>query len=177
MTLAAVLLALSSSAAGEETTHEPYRVLRTRNAETLQRDLRRVAAEGYRVLGASMGSTVVGQPRIVVLLRHDPEQLYEYAVFAPSGNLEESASTEAMNALGASGYRLSSGNLLAQRVEDFWLPETAYEAQLTLILERSASPRRFTYETVRFSDFEADDGDGAHARSRPPCAAVGDAWI
>ena len=52
MTLAAVLLALSSSAAGEETTHEPYRVLRTRNAETLQRDLRRVAAEGYRACAA-----------------------------------------------------------------------------------------------------------------------------
>jgi len=138
-------------------TAAPFRLIHTRNAETLGRDLQSAAGAGYRVLAASQGSTLDGKPLIVVLLQlASPTQgRYEYAVLASAGDLEDETTRREMNALGAQGYSLATGNLVARRIEDFWLPPAAYDAQLTLILERSTYSRRFTYDSIRFNEFEA----------------------
>ena len=153
------LTALTSVTAADlpERTAAPFRLIQTRNAETLERDLRSAAGAGYRVLGASQGSTLDGKPLILVLMQHGSpaQEPCEYAVLASAGDLEDETTRREMNTLGAAGYRLATGNLVARRIEDFWLPPTAYDAQLTLILERSASSRRFTYDSIRFNDFEA----------------------
>lgn len=146
--------ALTSATA--EPVNPPFRLIQTRNSRTLQRDLRSAAQAGYRVLGATPGSTLDGKPLILVLMQRDPPAggPVEYAVFAPSGDLDDETARSRMNALGNEGYRLAPGRLVTRRVEDFWLPQAAYEAQLTLILERCVSPRRFAYDVIRFDDFE-----------------------
>ena len=43
---------------------------------------------------------------------------------------------ETLAALGADGYRLAPFGITAKKLEDVWLPESAYEAQMLLIVEK-----------------------------------------
>jgi hypothetical protein len=150
---------LFSAAAADAPGDSPagFRLVESRNAETLERDLAAAAAEGYRVLGAAQARTVDGKPRLVAVLERIPgaDEPYEYAVLAPQGHLEDPVARRALSALGAGGYRIAAGNILARKIDDWWLPQTTYAAQLTLILERPAAPERYAYDSVRLNDVDA----------------------
>jgi len=46
-----------------------FRLVESRNAETLERDLRHAAEQRFRLLAASQAGTIDGKPRLVALRR------------------------------------------------------------------------------------------------------------
>jgi hypothetical protein len=133
---------------------EAFRLLEARNAETLERDLRRAASDRFRLLATTQGTTLDGRPRLVALMEKiaPNEEAYDYAVLAPDGNLEEDLTLEALNTLGAAGYRTGSRSILTRRLDDWWLPEESYDAQLTIVLERDPAGGRYGYDSLRLAD-------------------------
>jgi len=131
-----------------------FRLVESRNAETLERDLRRAAERRFRLLATAPAGTLDGKPRLVALMERIPPEtdVYEYAVLAPAGKLEDEQTLEALNALGAAGYRLGPRTIITRTIDDWWLPQRSYDAQLTLVLERSADPERYAYQSVRFDN-------------------------
>jgi hypothetical protein len=131
-----------------------FLLLESRDAETLERDLGRAAREGFRMLATAPAGTIDGKPRLVTLMERlrPGADAHEYAVLAPAGTLENTRALEALNALGAAGYRLGPRTIITRTIDDWWLPEESYDAQLTLVLERSAAPERYAYRSIRFHD-------------------------
>jgi hypothetical protein len=155
-----LVLGLAATLASPGHTEEAtlrFRLVESRNAETLERDLRHTAEQRFRLLATSQAGTIDGKPRLVALMERSPPgtDLYEYAVLAPAGNLEDQETLEALNALGAAGYCLGPETIITRTIDDWWLPERSYDAQLTLVLERSAAAVRYAYDSIRFNNSNA----------------------
>ncbi len=135
---------------------DDYRFLTLDSPARLERELRDSAAEGYRVVAAAQGVSLDGGSQVSVLLQSSTGG-YEYAVLTTTGKLDDSSQRARWDELAERGFRLGPGNLMAKQVEEFWLPESAYEDQILMILERPptdpGNPRAFTYETVSFTGF------------------------
>ena len=69
------------------------------------------------------------------------------------------------DALGAQGYRIPAGGILTRRTDDWWLPDRAYAAEMTVILERPATPVRYRYDSLRLADFVSDLEKAFHIRA------------
>lgn len=150
--LCALSIALSPPASGAS---EParFKLISANGAAPLERELRAAGAAGYRVLDAAYGPGLDGRRRIVALMERGPRSgSYDYVVLAAAGDLDDEA-TRKVNALAAEGYRLARPGFLARRIEDWWLPPSAYDEQILLILTRASSARAYQYASISFQGF------------------------
>ncbi len=151
MAIGLALIVSTSAAVADE-----FRFLTTDSPARLERALRDSAAEGYRIIAAAQGLALDGGSQVSVLLQASPGG-YEYAVLTITGKLDDESQRTQLDELAGRGFRLSPGYLMATPVEEIWLPESAYEEQILMILERSpaaaGNPRAFAYETVSFTGF------------------------
>ncbi len=151
MAIGLALIPSTSSAIADE-----FRFLTTDSPARLERELRAGATEGYRIIAAAQGLALDGGSQVSAVLQASPGG-YEYAVLTITGKLDDDSQRAKLDELAGRGFRLSPGYLMAAPVEEFWLPESAYEEQILMILERSpaasGNPRAFTYETVSFTGF------------------------
>jgi hypothetical protein len=97
---------------------------------------------------------VTGRPKISALLERVADGPVAYRVLTCSGSLEEPAIGGALATLGADGYRLMPGGITARKVEDFWLPESVYEDQMMLILEKYTDDETYAFRSLAFGDFD-----------------------
>ncbi len=153
---AALAIALALAVSTSATVAGEYRFLTSDSPTRLERELRDHASEGYRVIATAQGLALDGGSRVSVLLQSSPGE-YEYAVLTTTGNLDDASHRARLDQLAGRGFRLGQGNLMAKQIEEFWLPETAYEDQILMILERPAAglgvAPTFIYETVSFTGF------------------------
>lgn len=156
-TLFAVLSLLLVVGPGFEAADGPparYRLVAAKDAEGLERRLQLAAGDGYTMLAAAQGVDVTGRPKISALLERVDEGPVAFRVLACSGSLQEPAIRDALAALGAEGYRLAPGGITARKIEDFWLPESAYEDQMLLILEKFEDGATHGFESLAFGDYD-----------------------
>lgn len=156
-TLLAVLSLLLVVGPGSEAADGPqarYRLLTAKDAEGLERRLQLAAGDGYTMLAAAQGGDVTGRPKITALLERVEEGPVAFRVLACSGSLQEPAIRDALATLGAEGYRLAPGGITARKIEDVWLPESAYEDQMLLILEKFEDGATFGFESLAFGDYD-----------------------
>jgi len=135
---------------------QAFKLITAERSDTAERKLRSAADEGYEVLSAGMGRSLTGEPRIVVLMARatagDPR--VEYAVLSSSDDFDDRGSGRSPNDLAAEGYRLRRDGVLARQVADWWLPESDYEEQLVLLMERRAPSQGYSYASLVFSGRE-----------------------
>lgn len=133
-----------------------FRLVSAESASGLERKLQSEAGAGYRLVAAAQGVGVTGRPRLAALLeRADDDAVARgYRVLACAGSLRDEAPREALARLGAEGYHLTPRSVTTRKIEDFWLPESAYEEQMVLILERGDPGRRYAFDSLSFGDYE-----------------------
>lgn len=150
--LAAAALAIAALAPAQA----GFRLVAGEDAEILERELRTAGAQGYRFLAAGEGLDVSGHSRVVVLLERDAAAgaVFEYSALACNGNLSDPQTRQALEARTAEGYRLPADGILVRRRPEFWLPESGYDDQTVLILERSDPAARYVYDGVGFRNSE-----------------------
>ena len=120
--------------------------------EALQTRLQSTGSRGYRLIATDEGTDVSGRSRVVVLLERDASGAkYEYAVRSGTGDLSDASMRLTIDPLFGQGYRLSSVGFVVRRWPEIWLPESAYDDQATLILERDAdSDLQWFYASLGF---------------------------
>ena len=131
-----------------------YRVVTAKDVAGLERRLQLAAASGYTMLAADQGVDVTGRTKITALLERVEDGPVAYRVLACSGSLREPEIRDTLASLGAEGYRLAPGGGTARKLEDFWLPEKAYEDQMLLILEKLDDGKTYAFESLAFGDFD-----------------------
>lgn len=131
-----------------------YRLLTAKDASGLERRLQLATEGGYTMIAAAQGTDVTGRPKITALMEQVETGPVAFRVLTCAGSLEEPEIRETLAALGADGYRLAPFGITARKLEDFWLPESAYEAQMLLILEKLDDGKTFAFESLAFGDFD-----------------------
>ncbi|HXV76337.1 MAG TPA: hypothetical protein VD788_08455, partial [Candidatus Polarisedimenticolaceae bacterium] len=142
-------------AGAADATEERFMLLSAETPERLERRLVELGDAGYRLLGAATGVSAGGADRIAVLLESTAGSTdFDHAVVACDGRLE-SAGGPGIAHYASAGYRLLPAGVVVRRMEDFWLPESSYDDQMVLILERSSGlSASYHYESVAFGSFE-----------------------
>jgi hypothetical protein len=131
-----------------------YRLVTAKDAEGLERRLQLAAGDGYSMLAAAQGIDVTGRPKTTALLERVEGGPVAFRVLACSGSLQEPAIRDALAALGTEGYRLAPGGITARKIEDFWLPESAYEDQMLLTLEKLEDGATYGFESLAFGEYD-----------------------
>lgn len=131
-----------------------YRLVTAKDAEGLERRLQLAVGEGHTMRAAAQGFDVTGRPKITALLERVEEGPVAVRVLTCSGSLREPAIRDVLAALGNEGYRLAPGGTSARKIEDFWLPESAYEDQMLLILEKFEDGATFGFQSLAFGDYD-----------------------
>jgi len=154
-----VVLALTpvsvASQATESPTPERFHLVSAEDGKRLERGLRSAAEKGYRVIDADQGVSVDGRPRIAVLMeRADRSTAHEYRTLACSGSLKDEDTRKALDELGSEGFRLLPRGIIARKLEDSWLPDSAYQERMVLILERDPEGRPWVHDAVTFGKYE-----------------------
>jgi hypothetical protein len=155
LTLLAMLGAAQPGAVAEEAV-DRFLVITAEGADSIGRKLRGPANDGYRIVGACQGLSLQGESRVVALMERsaDPGEPVEFVALTVPGDLGKDGALRAVNELGAEGYRLFRRNVFARAVVDWWLPSSAYDDQVTLVMERSPDAARYRYTTVAYSEPE-----------------------
>ena len=151
--LSLFLVVAPGMAAGDES-QTRFRLVTAKDAEGLERRLQLAAGDGYTMLTAAQGIDVTGRPKIAALLERVEDGPVAFRVLTCSGSLQEPAIRDALAALGAEGYRLAPGGITARKIEDFWLPESAYEDQMLLILEKFEDGATYGFQSLAFGDYD-----------------------
>jgi hypothetical protein len=131
-----------------------YRLVTAKDAEGLERRLQLATGDDYTMLAAAQGVDVTGRPKITALLARVEDGPIAFRVLTCSGSLQEPQIRDVLAALGSEGYRLAPGGITARKIEDFWLPESAYEDQMLLILEKFEDGATYGFESLAFGDFD-----------------------
>jgi len=154
--LAWLLVGGAQGLAAEEEALPRFRLVTAEDASRLERKLHSEAEGGYRLVAAAQGVGVTGRPRLTALLERTLNDAGPrgYRVLACAGNLQDDEVRETLAPLGGEGYRLTRRSVTARKLEDFWLPEAAYEDQMVLILERGEEGQRYAFDSLSFGDFE-----------------------
>lgn len=118
----------------------------------LETRLQLTASRGYRLIATAEGTDLSGRSRVAVLLERDASGAkYEYAVRSGTGDLSDASMRRTIDPLFGQGYRFSSVGFVVRRWPEIWLPESAYDDQATLILERDAdSDMQWSYASLGF---------------------------
>jgi hypothetical protein len=165
--LLAAALSLFPLVAAGAAEGQAFELITAERPETVERKIRSAADQGYEVLSAGMGRSLMGEPRIVVLLARatlgDPP--VEYAVLSSSDDFDGRGSGRSVNDLAAEGFRLRRDGVLARQVADWWLPESAYEEQLVLLMEREAPSPGYRYGSLVFAGSERFARESAERRA------------
>jgi hypothetical protein len=132
-----------------------FALISAERAEKLERELNAAAREGYRLVVAERGLSVNGHTRVVALLEHRPGTPSDYVVIECSGKLTDEETRGKLDKLTGAGYRLRPSGIVVRQLQDFWLPDQAYEQQVLLILEQTGKRGSWAYDSVAFGDFES----------------------
>ena len=161
-----LLGALALRAAAEEPPAR-FRLVTGKQADSFERRLQSSAANGYRLVAAAEGTDVTGERRTTALMEYTgqdaPPRAYE--VVGCSGNLRDETTRRALADLGARGYFLHPRGITVRKIRDHWLPESASDDQMTLVLERATDGSQYAFDSLAFGDYEPFYRDLAALRS------------
>lgn len=154
--LAGVLLGLPGVHSAEDKPTPRFQLVTAGQASQLERRLQSAAASGYTLVAAAQGTDVTGRPRITALMEHSGADAAPrtYRVLACSGNLRNDPVRTTLAGLGSRGYSLSPNGITVRKMRDHWLPDSANDDQMTLILERATAGARYAFDSLAFGDYE-----------------------
>ena len=151
-----MLLGLTCVHAAEDPPAPRFQVVTAGQASQLERRLQSAASRGYTLVDAAQGTDVTGSPRITALLEHSGAHAASrtYRVVACSGNLRDEPVRTTLAGLGSQGYLLSPNGITVRKILDHWLPDSANDDQMTLILESAADGARYAFDSLAFGNYE-----------------------
>ena len=131
-----------------------FRFVATDRLDRLEAMLDEQGQAGYRLFDVARGVGVDGKSSVAVLLKHQAAGPVDFVVIRTAADFGGDETLVRLKELGAQGYRLDGRAILAEPVDEFWLPDTQYEDRVTMILERGpdAAPREIA--AIPFGDFK-----------------------
>ena len=151
-----LLLGALPTLAAEDQAPPRFQPVHANAAEQLERRLQAFAAKGYRLMAVAQGDSVTGRPRWTALMEKPggAAKPFGYRVVTCSGKLQEKETAGVLASLGDAGYHLTPTSVTVRELRDVWLPESAYDEQMTLVLEKGAEGRRYAFDSLAFGDYE-----------------------